>query len=89
MAMLSSSGSHAVHMLVCKICGQKFLEHERPAAEAHVRSAHPEASRKALGCRICGEKFLESETQEIIEHMRTRHPREFADLLHRLGVSSG
>lgn len=84
MAMVASSGDSADRTLVCRLCGRRFLQYERHAAEEHVRSAHPEAF--SLSCMVCGERFRAGEMKKVIAHMMAEHPQEVRDLFRRLGT---
>lgn len=83
MARLAMGSDDSTRTLVCKICGTTFLESQRLAAEAHVRTAHPEVF-KPLGCMVCGEEFSASEA--LVGHLQQRHPQEFANLLRELSA---
>lgn len=83
---LGSDANHSETTLVCKICGMTFLQHQMPAAEAHVRSAHPEVLIEIGCCKLCGEEFPDSEALTIVEHLKLRHPQEFTNLLRKLGA---
>jgi transcription elongation factor Elf1 len=83
---LGSDANHAEATLVCKICGMTFLQHQMSAAEAHVRSEHPEVLRKASRCPFCDEELPDSEAPILVGHLKLRHPEEFAILLRQFGA---